>query len=57
MKHIDEMLLHRITGLSGFSHRPVFLGVESRRFGKWICFHPQVKRGQDIYSVGPLRKS
>jgi hypothetical protein len=23
--------------------RPVFLGVETRRFGNWICFRPQVK--------------
>jgi hypothetical protein len=26
-----------------FFHRPVFLGVETRRFGNWICFRPQVK--------------
>jgi hypothetical protein len=29
----------------------------TRRFGNWICFRPQVKGGEDTYSVGPLRKS
>jgi hypothetical protein len=36
-------MAHRIIGISDFFHRPVFLGVETRRFGNWICFHPQVK--------------
>jgi hypothetical protein len=27
------------------------------RFGNWICFRPQVKGGEDTYSVGPLRMS
>jgi hypothetical protein len=35
----------------------VFLRVETRRFGNWICFRPQVKGGEDTYSVGTLRKS
>jgi hypothetical protein len=26
-----------------FLHRQVFLGVETRRFGSWICFRPQVE--------------
>jgi hypothetical protein len=30
---------------------------KARRFGNWICFRLQVKEGEDIYSVGPLRKS
>jgi hypothetical protein len=36
---------------------PVFLGVETRRFGNWIYFRPQVKGGADTDSVGYLRKS
>jgi hypothetical protein len=32
--------------LGDFFHRPVFLEVETRRFGKWICFRPQVKMGE-----------
>jgi hypothetical protein len=36
-------------------HRPV-LKTRSRHFGNWVCFRPQVK-GEDAYSVGPLRKS
>jgi hypothetical protein len=27
----------------------VFLGVETRHFGHWICFRPQVKGGEDTY--------
>jgi hypothetical protein len=30
---------------------------KTRRFGNWICFRPQVKGGEYIYSGGPLRKS
>jgi hypothetical protein len=40
-----------------FFHRPVFCGVETQRFGNWICFRPQVKGVEDTYSVGHLRKS
>jgi hypothetical protein len=29
---------------------------KTRRFGNWICFRPQVKGGEDTYSVGALRK-
>jgi hypothetical protein len=29
---------------------------KTQRFGKWICFRPQM-RGEDIYSVESLRKS
>jgi hypothetical protein len=58
-----EYLTHRrhfetitnITGFLDFFHRPVFLGVETRRFENWICFCPQVKGGEDTYSVGRLR--
>jgi hypothetical protein len=49
--------LHRITGVLDFFHYPVFLRVETRRFGNWICFRPQVRVGEETYSVGPLRKS
>jgi hypothetical protein len=52
---------HRVTGFFFFFfyffHRPVFSRVKTRRFGNWICFRLQVKRGEDPYSVGPLRKS
>jgi hypothetical protein len=30
---------------------------KTRRFGNWICFSPQVRGGEDTYSVGPLRKN
>jgi hypothetical protein len=36
---------YRVTGFSDFFHRPVFLGLETRRFGNWICFRHQVKEG------------
>jgi hypothetical protein len=49
---------HRITGVSDFIHRRDFNNYkkkeQTRRFGNWICFRPQV-RG-DTYSVGSLRK-
>jgi hypothetical protein len=52
------LLGHIITGFLDFCHRPMYLGVETRRFGNWICFRPQVKReGEDTYSVETLRKS
>jgi hypothetical protein len=48
-------IAHRITVFFlDFFHRPVFLGAETRRFGNWICFRPQVKGGEDTYSVGPV---
>jgi hypothetical protein len=34
---------HRITGILDFFHPPVFLIVETRCFGNWICLRPQVK--------------
>jgi hypothetical protein len=40
----------------GLFHRPVFLGVETRRFGKWICFHPQEKRDK-TFQLGPLERA
>jgi hypothetical protein len=52
-----QIIVYRITGFFNFFHRPVFLGVETRRFGNSICFLPQVKWGEDTYSVGPFRKS
>jgi hypothetical protein len=36
----------------GLFPRPVFLGVEIRRFGNWICFKHQLKWGEDAYSFG-----
>jgi hypothetical protein len=48
-----------IAGVLDFIHRPDFNSYkkreQTRRFGNWICFRPQV-RG-DTYSVGFLRKS
>jgi hypothetical protein len=38
----NEFIPHRIFY---FFHRPVFLGIETRHFGNWICFHSQVKEG------------
>jgi hypothetical protein len=32
-----------LLGVLNFSHRPVFLGVETRCFKNWICFCPQEK--------------
>jgi hypothetical protein len=46
----------KIQGISGFLdfiHRPVF--EETRRFGNWICFRPQVKGGKKTPTqLGPL---
>jgi hypothetical protein len=55
----SSLLIHRITGFLDFFHRPVFLEVETRRFGSWICFRPLVKDGRRhlLTLVGPLRKS
>jgi hypothetical protein len=53
-------ITHIIAGVLDFIHRPDFNSYkkkeeQTRRFGNWICFHPQVKG--DTYSVGSLRKS
>jgi hypothetical protein len=47
---------HRITGFLDFFHRRVFLEVETRRFGHWTCFRPQVKWKEEISptQLGPL---
>jgi hypothetical protein len=40
-----------------FFQRPVFLGVETRRFGNWICFRPQVKGGRrHLLSWAPYKE-
>jgi hypothetical protein len=54
---IEWITAHRITGLFGLFPSPGFLEIETRRFGNWICFRREVKGGEDIYSVGPFRKS
>jgi hypothetical protein len=36
----------------GLFHRPVFLGIETRRFGTLICFRYQVKGGENTYLDG-----
>jgi hypothetical protein len=38
----------------GIFHCPKFLGIKTRRFGNWICFHPQVKRGETHTYFCPL---
>jgi hypothetical protein len=52
-------ITHRIAGVLDFIHHLDFNSYkkkeQTRRFGNWICFRPQV-RG-DTYSVGSLRKS
>jgi hypothetical protein len=52
-------MVHRITGSLDFFHRPVFLGVEIRRLGKWICLRPQVGGGGEKVSTqfGPLERA
>jgi hypothetical protein len=47
-------IAHRITGFLDLLHRPVFWGVETRRFRNWICFRPKVKGGEGTYTVGTL---
>jgi hypothetical protein len=46
-------------GISGFLdviHHPVF--EETRRFGNWICFRPQVKGGKKTPTqLGPLERA
>jgi hypothetical protein len=34
---------HRITGFLDFFFLTVFWGLQTRRFGNWVCFRPQVK--------------
>jgi hypothetical protein len=52
------MMVHSIQNncVFNFFHRPVFLGVEIRCFGNWICFGPLVKggRGKTSTQLGPL---
>jgi hypothetical protein len=43
-----------MTGFSDFVHRPVF--YKTQRFGKWICFRPQV-RGETPNLLGPLERA
>jgi hypothetical protein len=54
-----NLISHRIAGVLDFIHHPDFNSYkkkeQTRRFGSWICFRPQVRR--DTYSVGSLRKS
>jgi hypothetical protein len=44
MKMSNGLISRGISGFLDFIHRTVFEGT--RRFGNWICFHPQVKRGK-----------
>jgi hypothetical protein len=48
-------IAHRIIGFLDLFHRPVFYGMETRRFGNWICFRPQL-RGEDT-QLGPLERA
>jgi hypothetical protein len=48
---------HRITGVWDIFHRPVFLDVETRRFGNWICFRLQVKEEKTPTQLGPLGRA
>jgi hypothetical protein len=49
---------HRITGFLDFFHRPVFYRTENMMFRKLDLFPSSGEgRGEDTYSVGPLRKS
>jgi hypothetical protein len=41
----NTFLIQRISGYLDFIRRPVFEGT--RRFGNWICFRPEVKKGED----------
>jgi hypothetical protein len=52
--HQYYSLFHRITGVLGVSHRPVFLVEETRRFGNWIWFRPQVNTGRCKKSKIPV---
>jgi hypothetical protein len=40
-----------------FPHHHVFLGVETRRFGNWICFRPQVKGEKTPTQLGHLERA
>jgi hypothetical protein len=52
-----NICVHRITWFLGFLHRPVFWGVETRRFGNWICFRPKVKGEKTPIQLGPLESA
>jgi hypothetical protein len=54
----EQVLIHRISGGFDFSYRPVFLGIETRRFGNWICFRPRVKETRrNLLSWAPLQRA
>jgi hypothetical protein len=53
MGNMEYSQNHWVLGLCPSSG---IIETRKQRFGKWICFRPQV-RGKDTYSVGSLRKS
>jgi hypothetical protein len=53
----NRSTVYRITGVLDFSHRPVFLGVETRRFGNWVYFRLQVKGEKTPTQLGPLERA
>jgi hypothetical protein len=56
----EQNVVYRITELLDLLHRPVLLGIETRRLGNWICFRPQVKGGggeKTPTRLGPLERA
>jgi hypothetical protein len=51
------IIIYRIALFFNIFYRPVFLRVETRRFGNWISFRPQVKAEDDTYHLGPLERA
>jgi hypothetical protein len=50
-------MVYRVTGFLDFFYRPVFLEVETGRFGNWICFRPQVWGKKTPAQLSPLERA
>jgi hypothetical protein len=49
--------LTELLGFWNFFHRPDSREYETRRFGNWICFRPQVKGEKIPTQLGPLERT
>jgi hypothetical protein len=58
LKGSDDGVKH--TGLLSFLDFSIVLysrDYKTRRFGNWICFHPQVKRRRTPTQLGPIERA
>jgi hypothetical protein len=57
LRSSDDGVAHRVAGFLDFFHRPVFLGGRNTMFRKRDLLPSSGEGGEDIYSVGSLRRS